>query len=369
MEAGFRVRLCVRLCGSHSLCQSHWNSSVRHCTPRMFCGPVVRHFLRKVERGRGQDFAPHMNEKYFGGLPTSHCRGLFRRRGDCTSGSSPHIAEGFFGTGSYSHKNVEYVGGREAGSQPHNEMEFWPFPRRDVKLSVSVLAPSFINDTSTNADCDDVFVWVTRRSENCQCPQSMQTHNMLHFHHIPLHTVAALQGWEKASSAATVGNKDGSSLPPTKAPNPQEKDGPASLTSLAQQVREKDFRHYAPRTSHQKKCQRFQRWTCPRSRSRVRRRCANQGFSGSRTSTCLPRIRDKLPPDIEELPSTSSWRSIPLKARARARTSEPKRQNHHALVAASLPSHCSRHSNAFAEAAAGRFRLNSHKLKRIWSLS
>ena len=63
----------------------------------MFCGPVVRHFLRKVERGRGQ--APALTRTW-----------------------------------------MEYVGGRETGSQPRNEMEFWPFPMREVKLGQSAFS-------------------------------------------------------------------------------------------------------------------------------------------------------------------------------------------------------------------------------------
>ena len=90
-------------------------------------GLVVRHVLRKAERSRGQDLAPHMNEKYFGGKEM---------------GSRPRIVEGFFGehgTGSCSHTNMEYVGGRETGSKP-GKAELWPFPKRQVKLCQSVFS-------------------------------------------------------------------------------------------------------------------------------------------------------------------------------------------------------------------------------------
>ena len=132
-------------------CQSHWNSSLRDCTVRNVLWSWVRHFLRKVE-SRGQDLAPRMDEEFFGGRetgsrphilgdffggrgiaprapvltlsgasseegrlhlrhPSSHCRGLHQRRG-CTSGSPPHILEGFFGgqgTGSCSRKTGKYA--------------------------------------------------------------------------------------------------------------------------------------------------------------------------------------------------------------------------------------------------------------------
>ena len=107
----------VSVCGCASDCVN--------CTARDVS--VVRcvfvcHFLRKVERGRSQDLAPRMNEKYFGGRET---------------GSRPHIVEGF---GSCFHNNREYIGGRETGSQPRNEVVFWPFPKREVKLCQSVFS-------------------------------------------------------------------------------------------------------------------------------------------------------------------------------------------------------------------------------------
>ena len=202
-------------------------------------------------------------------------------------------------------------------------------------------------------------------SQNSSCT----THNLLLFHHIPLSTVAALPGWEKRPNAATVGNKNGStamttkclafpdkegtmpagcSLLPAQAPNPQEKDRPASLTNLARQLREKDSRHCSLHTPHQKT---RQRWI-PRPRSKRRSRCPNQGFSSSHTSTCL------LNQETSYLLTKKYFRhhllrSIPLEARARI--NEPKLQNHHSLVAASSASLCSRHSNAFAKAAVGLF--------------
>ena len=109
----------------------------------------VRLFLRKVEMGRGQDLAPHMDDEFFLGRET---------------GSRPHILGDFFGGReialqaarlTFSRASSESRGqapalaktgstSEEGCSQPHNEMEFWPFPRRDVKLSQSVFSVSVV---------------------------------------------------------------------------------------------------------------------------------------------------------------------------------------------------------------------------------
>ena len=113
------MRLCVRLCGSGSPCQSRWNSSLRNCTARdvsvVWC-VFVCHFLQKVERSRGQDLAPHMNEKYFRGREI---------------GSPPHFVEGFFGIGSCSHKNRASRSGRRVSvMRTPEEWEELAWPQR-----------------------------------------------------------------------------------------------------------------------------------------------------------------------------------------------------------------------------------------------
>ena len=92
----------VSTSGCATVCyfQSHWNYS-GIAQFGMFCGPVVRHFLRQVKRSRGQDLAPHTDEKFFGRegdrLPTSHSRRLPRRAKDCTAAPRPLTGRGFFG--------------------------------------------------------------------------------------------------------------------------------------------------------------------------------------------------------------------------------------------------------------------------------
>ena len=87
----------------------------------------------------------------------------------------------------------------------------------------------------------------------------MLTHNSLFSHHIPLHTGAALPGRERLSRHCNSGQQrqqhhnyrapcisshekvltpNGSTMPPSQAPNPRERGRPAGLTNLAPRLRE-----------------------------------------------------------------------------------------------------------------------------------
>ena len=120
----------------------------------MFCGPVVRHFLRKnrEEQGTGpcSSHGRGVLRRERDRFPTSHSRRLLRRAVDCTTGSRPHIVRGFSRRrrlhlrlpASHFRWLLRRAGDRlllsqKQGVRRSNEMEFRPFPRRDVKLSQS----------------------------------------------------------------------------------------------------------------------------------------------------------------------------------------------------------------------------------------